>query len=70
MNSLPIFKTKQIDNERTFSLEDPVERQKYFRYKAGAEVEKLKDYLKSNTFVAFLLGPKNSGKGTYTKLFM
>src|SRR3989338_9873137 len=28
------------------------------------------DYLRTGTFVAFLLGPKNSGKGTYTKLFM
>lgn len=52
-------------------LEDPVERRKYFDLKAGAEIEKLRDYLqKGNTFVGFLLGPKNSGKGTYTKLFM
>ena len=52
-------------------LEDPAERQKYFDLKAGPEIEKLRDYFsKGNTFVGFLLGPKNSGKGTYTKLFM
>lgn len=38
--------------------------------KAGQEIQKLKEYLRQNTFMAFLLGPKNSGKGTYTKLFM
>ncbi len=48
-----------------------MERRKYFDLKAGAEIEKLREYLqKGNTFVGFLLGPKNSGKGTYTKLFM
>ncbi len=48
-----------------------MERRKYFDLKAGREIEALRDYLqKGNTFVAFLLGPKNSGKGTYTKLFL
>jgi adenylate kinase family enzyme len=31
---------------------------------------KLREYLKANTFVGYLLGKKNSGKGTYSKLFM
>ncbi|MDP4001540.1 MAG: nucleoside monophosphate kinase [bacterium] len=65
----PIFKTKQIPYKK-FSLEDPIQRQKYFKYKAGSEINKIKKYLKKNTFVAFLMGKKNSGKGTYTKLFM
>ena len=48
-----------------------MERRKYFDLKAGSVIEKLRDYFsKGNTFVAYLLGPKNSGKGTYTKLFM
>lgn len=51
-------------------LEDPAERQKYFKLKAGPEIEKIKTFLENNTFVGFLMGPKNSGKGTYTKLFM
>lgn len=38
--------------------------------KAGKEIKKLRDYLrKGNTFVAYLLGKKNSGKGTYAKMF-
>lgn len=68
--SFPIFKTKLYEGGPKFSLEDPVERRKYFELKAGEEIEKLRDYLRDNTFVGFLLGPKNSGKGTYTKLFM
>lgn len=69
--SFPVFKTKVEGHSEKFMLEDPVERRKYFAVKAGAEIEKLRNYLqKSNTFVGFLLGPKNSGKGTYTKLFM
>lgn len=73
MNGLPfpIFKTKILGDTRKFSLEDPVERRKYFDHKAGAEIEKLREYLQQdNTFVGFLLGKKNSGKGTYSKLFM
>ena len=66
----PIFKTKTEGVTEKFSLEDPVGRRKYFEAKAGAEIEKLRDWLSGNNFVAFLLGPKNSGKGTYTKLFM
>lgn len=66
----PLFKTKTGGNQK-FILEDPVDRWKYFRLKAGQEIEKIKDYLsKGNTFVGFLLGKKNSGKGTYSKLFI
>src|SRR3989338_5188277 len=67
--SFPIFKTK-MEGSPKFQLEDPVERRKYFDLKAGPEIEKLRDFLRKNTFVGFLLGPKNSGKGTYSKLFM
>lgn len=66
----PIFKTKIVGTKLKFKLEDPLERRKYFDVKAGGEIEKLRDWLQENTFVAFFLGPKNSGKGTYTKLFM
>jgi len=53
-----------------FDLNSPEGRAKYFQAKAGSEIEKLKKYLKTKTFVAFLMGKKNSGKGTYSKLFM
>lgn len=66
----PVFKTKTEGAPQTFRLEDPQERQKYFQLKAGEEISKLKEYLSKNTFVGFLLGKKNSGKGTYSKLFM
>ena len=66
----PIFKTKIEGESQKFMLEDPVERHKYFELKAGLEIEKLKEYLRENTFVGFLLGKKNAGKGTYSKLFM
>ncbi len=68
--SFPIFKTKIEGVKEEFRLEDPVERRKYFDRKAGPEIEKLRDFLQDHTFVGFLLGPKNSGKGTYSKLFM
>lgn len=68
--SFPIFKTKIDGVDQKFHLEDPVQRRKYFDLKAGAEIEKLRGWLRENTFVGFLLGPKNSGKGTYSKLFM
>ncbi|HEY4520357.1 MAG TPA: nucleoside monophosphate kinase [Candidatus Paceibacterota bacterium] len=67
--NFPVFKTKMGSN-RKFRLEDPADRVKYFNYKAGLEIKKIKKYLDKNTFVAFLLGKKNSGKGTYSKLFM
>lgn len=66
----PVFKTKTPGVTGRFSLENPAERRKYFEAKAGPEIEKLRDYLRTGTFVVFLLGPKNSGKGTYAKLFM
>src|SRR3989344_3571519 len=68
--SFPVFKTKVEGVNQKFMLEDPVERRKYFDLKAGPEIEKLRDFLRTSTFVGFLLGPKNSGKGTYSKLFM
>jgi len=66
----PLFKTRMGGGQK-FMLEDPVERRKYFKLKVGPEIEKIKDYLnKGNTFIAFLVGKKNAGKGTYSKLFM
>jgi len=65
----PIFKTKIEEVKKKFNLADPKERQRYFELKAGAEIEKLRDYLKENTFIAYLLGKKMSGKGTYSKMF-
>lgn len=64
----PIFKTK-IENSPKFDFSDPRQRAEYFELKAGPEISKLKKYMEKNTFIAHLLGKKNSGKGTYSKMF-
>jgi len=64
----PLFKTK-IDSSKKFDLTDFGQRQAYFELKAGGEIKKLREYLKENTFIAYFLGKKNSGKGTYAKMF-
>lgn len=67
--NFPVYKTKIDGETRVFNLEDPVGRKEYFTAKAGKEIEEIKTFLEKGTFLAFLLGPKNSGKGTYSKLF-
>jgi adenylate kinase family enzyme len=67
--TFPIEKKKVDGVTQIFSLDDPKERKEYFDQKAKKEIEKIRAYLKGKTFVAFLIGPKNSGKGTYSKLF-
>ena len=67
----PLFKTKTEGVEKKFNLSDLQGRKEYFEAKAGAEIEKLKNYFAAGkTFIAYLLGKKNAGKGTYTKLLM
>ncbi|MFA5047917.1 MAG: nucleoside monophosphate kinase [Patescibacteria group bacterium] len=63
-----LMKTKVDGVTKRFDLSDPQSRQEYFEAKVGGEIKKLKDFFENNTFVAYLLGKKNSGKGTYTKL--
>lgn len=65
----PIFKTKVEGVEQKFDLMDGQGREQYFQAKTGEEIGRLRKYLKENTFVAYLLGKKNSGKGTYAKMF-
>ncbi len=71
-----VFKTKKGGPKPSvgrvaekFNLEDPKGRKRYFQLKAGSEIAAIRDYLRKGTFVAFMMGKKNSGKGTYTKLF-
>ncbi len=63
----PIFKTK-LEGDKKFDLTDANQRKKYFEYKAGSEIKKLREYLRDNTFIAYLMGKKSSGKGTYAKM--
>ncbi|MDD5071601.1 MAG: nucleoside monophosphate kinase, partial [Patescibacteria group bacterium] len=67
---LELSKTKVENLTENFNLAIPAERKKYFEAKAGKEIKKLKEYLENNTFIAYWLGKKNSGKGTYSKLMM
>src|SRR4030042_434061 len=65
----PIFRTKMVGKNKKFDLNDPKERAAYFNYKAGDEIKKLRHYInKGNSFIAYLLGKKSSGKGTYAKM--
>ncbi len=64
----PLFKTKS-DEYKKFDLTDAKERREYFEYKAGPEIVKLREYMQNNTFIAYLMGKKSSGKGTYAKMF-
>jgi adenylate kinase family enzyme len=68
LTEFPIIKTKVQNLTKRFNLNDPTDRKEYFEAKVGTEINKLKKYLEENTFIAFFLGKKNSGKGTYTKL--
>ena len=65
----PIFKTKQQGKDKKFDLTNPSERKEYFELKAGEEIKRIKKYLEDNSFIIYLLGKKNSGKGTYAKMF-
>lgn len=65
----PIIGTKVKGLTSRFDLNNPAERKKYFEAKVGTEIAQIKKYLDANSFVAYLLGKKNSGKGTYTVLF-
>ena len=67
LDSFPIFKTKKRGKQ--FDLTKPEQRQEYFQLKAGPAIKKLKKYLTKHTFIIYLLGKKNSGKGTYAKMF-
>jgi adenylate kinase family enzyme len=64
-------KTKTKDTEgKTYDLLDPAQRRLYFNAKIGEELELLREFLKNNTFIAYLLAPKLAGKGTYTNLLI
>lgn len=67
----PLFSTKVEGVTKNFDLSSVEERKKYFEAKAGEDIAKLKKYFdEGKTFIVYLLGKKNSGKGTYTKLLM
>ena len=65
----PIIGTKIPRLSKKFDLTSPKSRKEYFNVKAGEEIRTIRKYLGKSNFMAFLIGKKNSGKGTYAKLF-
>ncbi len=65
----PVFGTKVIGLDKKFDINSPSGRRVYFEAKAGDEIKHIREYLKNSTFIAYMLGKKGSGKGTYSKLF-
>jgi adenylate kinase family enzyme len=67
----PLEKNKVEGVDKKFNLSDIDDRKEYFEAKIGKEIEKLNKYFsEGKTFIAYFLGKKNAGKGTYTKLLM
>jgi adenylate kinase family enzyme len=65
----PVVGTKVKGLVKKFDLNSPAGREAYFKAKAGDEIERIKKYLEKGTFVAYMIGKKNSGKGTYSQIF-
>jgi adenylate kinase family enzyme len=65
----PVIGTKVKGLTKKFDLNSPEGRKAYFEAKCGPEIVKIRTYLDKNTFVAYLIGKKNSGKGTYSQIF-
>ena len=65
----PVVGTKVKGLTKKFDLNSPDGREAYFVAKAGNEISKIKKYLENGTFIAYMIGKKNSGKGTYSQIF-
>jgi len=68
MSKFHLCKTKITGIDKVFDLTSPEDQKEYFELKAGDDIKKIRNYLKDHTFIAYLLGKKNSGKGTYSKM--
>ncbi|MCL5010599.1 MAG: nucleoside monophosphate kinase [Patescibacteria group bacterium] len=68
-NPAPYWATKVPGVDRQFDLTKREEEMAYYEAKAGKEIRELKKYFLENKATVYLIGPKNSGKGTYTKKF-
>lgn len=66
----PIIGAKTEGVTENFDLTNPDSLNKYFEAKVGSEINDIKKALKKQNFIAFFVGKKNAGKGTYSKLFI
>ena len=64
----PVVGTKVKGLTKFFDINSPEGRKKYFEAKVGKEIRKIRSFLDDKTFIAYTLGKKNSGKGTYSQL--
>lgn len=65
----PITSLKVKGLKTKYDLNSPQGRTKYFQAKVSNEVKIVKNYLKKRTFIAYMIGKKGSGKGTYSQIF-
>jgi len=66
---IPLFNSKSYPVSRSFDLNDPTDRKAYFKEKLGDKIEKIKEFLDTQTFVGYMVAKKQAGKGTYAKMF-
>lgn len=66
----PIIGTITKGVDQPFDLTNPDSLNEYFEAKVGPEIKTIKKALEKQNFIAFFVGKKNAGKGTYSKLFM
>lgn len=52
-------------NGVTYDLDSVAGRREYYQEKVGPEIEFLRDYFRTQTFLGYWLAPKQAGKGTY-----
>lgn len=65
----PIIGAKTKGVTQAFDLTNPESVQAYFEAKTGKEIEIIKKALSKGNFIAYFVGKKNAGKGTYSKIF-
>lgn len=66
----PIIGAKTKGVTKVYDLTSPESLADYFQAKTGKEINIIKKSLLKKNFIAFFVGKKNAGKGTYSKLFM
>lgn len=66
----PIIGTKVKGVNQKFDFRSPAGRKKYFQAKVGDEIKAIRKHLKNNSFIAYWLGKKQAGKGTYSKMII
>jgi adenylate kinase family enzyme len=65
----PIIGSKNSSSgKKEFDLASLEGRKAYFQDKVGEEIKSIKEYLERGTFMAYMVGKKNSGKGTYSNM--